>query len=376
MRGPSTSLAIGLDRLEVVRRGDGEAGLDDVDAQLGELAGDLELLGAVQGGARRLFAVAQRGVEDVDVAVLGHDVPTPPKAEVVATCVVADGSGCDPERGRYGRQVSTHPPAGGGAGRGRGGRARWRVPQCGPPGATRLCCGDASSGESTSGVREGASRAQNQDNTTPVSVRRRRGTLEQYHVTMKVTLMTKVATRLSMAPAVTTLPAEDLQAGAFVLRRDARPRDRDARRHAGGPLRPRRQGQPDLPLRARPQRRPTTPRSRSRSTTSRGPSPSSARAASSSRTTTSPASRRSTDRRAGRRQGRLVQGQRGQHPLRPRDARAPRQARIRRRREGSRGGGCVPEPAVPRLAADECCPLRISSSRHLSRRPRVTPLVG
>jgi len=55
--------------------------------------------------------------------------------------------------------VSTHPPAGGGAGRGRGDRARWRVPQCGPPGATRLCGGDASCAESTSGAREGASLA-------------------------------------------------------------------------------------------------------------------------------------------------------------------------------------------------------------------------
>src|SRR5665647_2596533 len=80
----------GLDGLEIVRRSDGEAGLDDVDPQLGELAGDLELLGAVQRCARRLFAVAQRGVEDVDVAVLGHEVPTPPKAKVVATCGATD----------------------------------------------------------------------------------------------------------------------------------------------------------------------------------------------------------------------------------------------------------------------------------------------
>src|SRR5450759_939045 len=69
---------------------------------------------------------------------------------------------------RYGRQVSTHPPAGGGAGRGRGGRVRGRVPQCGPPGATRLCCGDAWSGECTSGAREGAS-VSNQDSFSPVS---------------------------------------------------------------------------------------------------------------------------------------------------------------------------------------------------------------
>ena len=68
MRGPLTSVGDRLDRLEVVGRGDREPGLDDVDAQLGELVRDLELLGPVQGSARRLFAVAQRRVEDPDVS--------------------------------------------------------------------------------------------------------------------------------------------------------------------------------------------------------------------------------------------------------------------------------------------------------------------
>ena len=56
-----------LHRLEVAGRGDREAGLDDVDAQPRELVGDLELLGRVQRDARRLLAVAQRGVEDLYV---------------------------------------------------------------------------------------------------------------------------------------------------------------------------------------------------------------------------------------------------------------------------------------------------------------------
>jgi hypothetical protein len=49
----------GAHRVEVVGRGDREAGLDDVDAQLGQLARDLELLGPVHAGAGRLLAVAQ-----------------------------------------------------------------------------------------------------------------------------------------------------------------------------------------------------------------------------------------------------------------------------------------------------------------------------
>ena len=52
--------------LEVARRGDREAGLDDVDPEPRELVGDLELLGRVEADARRLLPVAQGGVEDED----------------------------------------------------------------------------------------------------------------------------------------------------------------------------------------------------------------------------------------------------------------------------------------------------------------------
>src|SRR5262249_13541580 len=51
-------------RLEVTSGGRREARLDDVDAEMLELACDRELLLDVHGGARRLLAVAERGVED------------------------------------------------------------------------------------------------------------------------------------------------------------------------------------------------------------------------------------------------------------------------------------------------------------------------
>ena len=57
-------------RLEVAVRGDREARLDDVDAHLVEQRRDLQLLVEAHGGAGRLLAVAQGGVEDQD-AVLG-----------------------------------------------------------------------------------------------------------------------------------------------------------------------------------------------------------------------------------------------------------------------------------------------------------------
>ncbi len=53
-------------RLEVAVGGDREAGLDDVDAHLVEQFGNLQLVLERHGGARRLLAVAQRGVEDDD----------------------------------------------------------------------------------------------------------------------------------------------------------------------------------------------------------------------------------------------------------------------------------------------------------------------
>ena len=60
-----------VDGEEVAFRGDREAGLDDVDAQLVEELGDLELLLVGHGGAGRLLAVAQGGVEDDDAVLLG-----------------------------------------------------------------------------------------------------------------------------------------------------------------------------------------------------------------------------------------------------------------------------------------------------------------
>src|SRR5687768_3310781 len=63
-----------LHGLEVTRRRGGEAGLDHVDAEARELLRDLELLGGVQRDARRLLAVAQRGVEDDDAVV--HVAPS------------------------------------------------------------------------------------------------------------------------------------------------------------------------------------------------------------------------------------------------------------------------------------------------------------
>ena len=67
--------------LEVARRGDREAGLDDVHAEARELLGDLELLGRVERDARRLLAVAQRRVEQQDAVRVfgyqGHVVASP-----------------------------------------------------------------------------------------------------------------------------------------------------------------------------------------------------------------------------------------------------------------------------------------------------------
>ena len=60
-----------LDGAEVARGGDGEAGLDDVDAHADELLGDDELLLSVHGGTGGLLSVAQGGVKDVDLP--GHD---------------------------------------------------------------------------------------------------------------------------------------------------------------------------------------------------------------------------------------------------------------------------------------------------------------
>ena len=64
------------DRLEVARRGGREAGLDDVDLEARQLAGDLELLGGGQAGARRLLPVAQGRVEDADACPAATNGPS------------------------------------------------------------------------------------------------------------------------------------------------------------------------------------------------------------------------------------------------------------------------------------------------------------
>ena len=84
----------GLDGFEVARRGDREAGLDDVHAQARELLGDLQLLLLVERDPGRLLAVAQRRVEDLYSprfapalgGVLGHVVPfsAPPRSPLVS----------------------------------------------------------------------------------------------------------------------------------------------------------------------------------------------------------------------------------------------------------------------------------------------------
>ena len=58
-------------RLEIAFRGDGKAGLDDVDAHVVEHLGDHELLLEGHGRAGALLAVAQRGVEYDDAVLVG-----------------------------------------------------------------------------------------------------------------------------------------------------------------------------------------------------------------------------------------------------------------------------------------------------------------
>jgi hypothetical protein len=52
--------------------GDGEACLDDVDAERRELVGHAELFAVVHGAARGLFAVAEGGVEEDDFVWIDH----------------------------------------------------------------------------------------------------------------------------------------------------------------------------------------------------------------------------------------------------------------------------------------------------------------
>ena len=61
-----------LDAGEVAVARSGEPGLDHVDAELGQLNRDLELLPHRQRDAGRLLAVAQRGVEDDHPVAVGR----------------------------------------------------------------------------------------------------------------------------------------------------------------------------------------------------------------------------------------------------------------------------------------------------------------
>ena len=59
-----------FNRVEIAVADHRETGLDDIDVETGELAGDLHFLAQVHGRAGALFAVAQGGVEDDDF--VGH----------------------------------------------------------------------------------------------------------------------------------------------------------------------------------------------------------------------------------------------------------------------------------------------------------------
>ena len=71
-RGTAYRLADCANALEVARRGDGEAGLDHVDAEAVERARDLRLLVRRQRDARGLLPIPQRRVENRDPAAIGH----------------------------------------------------------------------------------------------------------------------------------------------------------------------------------------------------------------------------------------------------------------------------------------------------------------
>lgn len=72
--GVADLLSDHFDGQEVVVRCRGEAWLNDVDAEAGELARDAELLLRGHGGARGLLSVAESGVEDADVGGVGNVV--------------------------------------------------------------------------------------------------------------------------------------------------------------------------------------------------------------------------------------------------------------------------------------------------------------
>ena len=64
--GTAHLLGNGSDGREVAGRRGRKPGLDHVHSQARQLVGDFELLGAVQATTRRLFAVSQRGIENID----------------------------------------------------------------------------------------------------------------------------------------------------------------------------------------------------------------------------------------------------------------------------------------------------------------------
>ncbi len=61
-----------LDGGEVAFGGDGEAGLQNIHAEMGELVRHPDLLGCVHGAAWRLLAVAQRRIEEKYLVVCAH----------------------------------------------------------------------------------------------------------------------------------------------------------------------------------------------------------------------------------------------------------------------------------------------------------------
>ncbi len=58
--------------IKIIGAGDGKPGLDDIDAELGEIAGYFEFFGTGQCGPRGLLSVAQGGVEDAYVVGIGN----------------------------------------------------------------------------------------------------------------------------------------------------------------------------------------------------------------------------------------------------------------------------------------------------------------
>ncbi len=62
----------GANSSEVTVGGDGKARLQNVHAEFGELVGELELFPHMHAAAGRLLAVAEGGVEEVNLIVLAH----------------------------------------------------------------------------------------------------------------------------------------------------------------------------------------------------------------------------------------------------------------------------------------------------------------